>query len=70
MQAGEDVLGLVRRTRAHPSYADCYTLPSYGKCWRRAAGRGRDRPAPPRTPARRLSCSAWTGVHTARSQQV
>jgi len=46
MQAGEDVLGLVRRTRAHPSYADCYTLPSYGKCWRRAA-RGAPPPTPP-----------------------
>jgi len=47
MQAGEDVLGLVRRTRAHPSYADCYTLPSYGKCWRRAARRAADASAPP-----------------------
>ncbi len=39
------------------------------RCRRTASAGGAPRGAP-RTPARRLSCSAWTGVHTARSQQV
>ncbi|KAK9846643.1 hypothetical protein WJX81_008267 [Elliptochloris bilobata] len=35
MRTGRNAWDLVVLTERHPRFADCYTLPSYEKCWRR-----------------------------------
>ena len=48
LQAAEHAAwGLVRRTQAHPRFADCYALPSYEKRWRRLERRPADCSAAP-----------------------